>query len=221
MCISFEISCLYLPFVRQLWYRNYLDYSTTMSQLKAEKIYQDFVPVAKYWLKELEYYGQNQFKTNIGQYPWTIGQLYDYLLNGVMEYHFEAIHCCLQRKQGHEKGKKTVKGIAVMLMGKYFPTKMKPGYYSPYQPQQMESIEKTQDLMFRFLKEMHKLAKEIDAAGVVDYKFTHPKFGDLTATEWYRVIEMEFKYFTRYKKKMDLEIRSFTKVDDEDELIDA
>jgi len=188
--------------------------------MKAGKVYNDFLGNAKYWLKELEYYGKNQFKQKVEGEVWTIGELYDFLMNGSYELHFEAIRNCLKKTNGEVKGKKTFIGSIVFSMGSYLPVRIKSAEYSPYQPQQLENPEKTKDMLYRFIKEMQKLSVDIDTAGGNDYAVKHPKFGYLTAIEWYKVIEMQFKYYLRNKKRMDNSIRSYTKEKSSEEFID-
>ena len=178
--------------------------------MSAEKIYQHkFLPVAKYLLKELEYYGENQFKRKTIASEWTIGQLYDHIIQGTNEHHFKAIRNCLDQKGGDLKGGKTFAGYFVFLFGVYPPFKQKgvPGYL----PSQIKNTEKATDMMFGYLKEMQKLANEIDKKGNNSYKVKHRKLGRLTALEWYKLVAIHQKHHLKQKQKIDKILRTFVK----------
>ncbi|MFN3405681.1 MAG: DinB family protein [Cytophagaceae bacterium] len=175
----------------------------------AEKIYKKFLDTAKYLLKELDYYGPNQFKKVPENHGWSIGQVYDHLVNGTRDYYFKEIKNCLDRKNGDEKGDKRFKGTLVFVYGSFPPVKIKGINIYGYEPSQPESTAKMKDEIYKFIKEMQKVAKEIDASGNT-YKTKHPSLGMLTALEWYALIEMHFRHHLRQKKEMDKFLRSFT-----------
>ncbi len=178
--------------------------------MSAEKIYQQkFLPVAKYLLKELEYYGENQFKRKTTASAWTIGQLYDHLIQGTYDNHIRAIKDCLANRNGAAMGGKTIKGGILFGMGGYLPVKIKG--QPDYVPAQIETPEKARDMMYAFLKEMNKLAVEIDKKNDHAYKIKHPKLGRLTAREWYELITMHQKHHLRQKKRIDKILRTFVK----------
>ena len=178
--------------------------------MSAEKTYQnEFLPLAKYLLKELEYYGENQFKRKTIASDWTIGQLYHHQIQGTHDYHFKAIKDCLEEKNGGTKGGKNFLGFLVFLFGGYPPFKIKgvPGYF----PVQIENTAKAKDMMYGFLKEMQRLGLEIDKKGKSNYKIKHRKFGRLTSKEWYKLVVMHQKYHLKQKHKIDKILRTFVK----------
>lgn len=178
--------------------------------MSAEKIYQnEFLPTAKYLLKELEYYGENQFKRKTDASDWTIGQLYHHLIQGSIEQHFKAIRECIDQKNGSSKGGKNIFGFFVFLFGAYPAAKMRgvPGYF----PTQIEDTAKAKDMMFGFLKEMQKLEVEIDKNKDNSYKVKHRKLGRLTAQEWYRLIAMHQNHHLKQKYRIDKILRTFNK----------
>ena len=66
-------------------------------------------------------------------------------------------------------------------------------------------------MMFGFLKEMQKLALEVDKKGQDNYKIKHGKFGRLTAKEWYRLISIHQNHHLKQKKRIDKILRTFVK----------
>ena len=178
--------------------------------LSAEKIYQnDFLPTAKYLLKELEYYGENQFKKKTEVSEWTIGQLYHHVIQGSYDNHFKAIRNCLKKEGGDLKGRKNLIGYFVFITGFYPPIKLQG--LSNYSPSQIENIAKAKDSVYGYLKEMQKIAIEIDKAGEAKYKVKHRNFGRLTALEWYKLIVIHQKHHLKQKKKIDKILRTFVK----------
>ncbi|HSZ24390.1 MAG TPA: hypothetical protein VK766_01665 [Cytophagaceae bacterium] len=177
--------------------------------MRAEKIYQNkFLPVAKYLLKELEYYGENQFKRKTPVSDWTIGQLYHHLIQGSYDFHLKAIRDCLENKNDKQKGGKSFLGYYVFAFGSYPLTKQK-GFTNP--PVQIESPAKAKDMMFGFLKEMQKLANEIDKRGDSTFKVKHEKLGMLSALEWYKLVVLHQKHHLKQKYKIDKVLRTFVK----------
>jgi hypothetical protein len=179
-----------------------------MGLVKAEAVYQQFLKTAKYFLKELDYYGKNQFRRRLEGNPFTVGELYDFLINSTLTYYIPRIDECLFSGSENINGKKSGKGKIVFWYGRY-PAIFKYEEVSAYKPAQPESPEKVKDLMFRFLKIMNKKAQEIDEAEIMN-KVAHPVFGMLSAVEWYRLIEMNFKYHLQAKHELDKVLRSVT-----------
>ncbi len=181
-----------------------------MLNVEAEKIYQQkFLPEAKYLLKELEYYGNSQFRKQTEASKWTIGQIYHHIIQGTYDYHFKAIHNCIEEKGGANKGGKTILGFLVFTFNSFPIFKLKSA--QNYTPIQIENTSKAQDMMFGYIKEMHKLALEIDKKGKSRYKVKHRNFGRLTAIEWYTLIEIHQRHHIKQKQRIDKIIRVFKK----------
>lgn len=185
--------------------------------MMAEKVYQSFLETSKYWLKELDYYGKNQFKTKVVESGWTIGQIYHHLLEYTREYHFSAIEQCIQNRGVVTEKGKTFHGWLVFKSKAYLPIKYKSK--PTLEPQQPIATEKVKDDFYRFLKVMYRLAKEIERTQPVS-KVQHPVFGFLTANEWYFLIYLHFKHHLKQKHKLDRVVRSNYKETVLDELDD-
>jgi hypothetical protein len=177
--------------------------------MQAEKVYKKFLDTAKYYLKELDFYGKNQFKYKPTEKDWSIGQLYDHLINGTYEYHLKQIENCLQKEGGSENGKKKFKGKILFFL-KSFPNMRITGVPATvYTPAQPESPMKAKDELYRFIKVMNQVSKDIDAAGQLNYKVSHPSLGMMTAEEWYMLIEMHFRHHLKQKNRLDEIVRSY------------
>lgn len=188
--------------------------------MSAENTYKQLLPLAKYWLKELDFYGNNQFKKKVTPNGWTIGQIYDHLLMYSQEVHIKAIQECLAKKHIDPKERKTFNGFVQYAYGSYLPFKHKSNPYK--EPGQPLSTEKVKDDFYRFLKLLYKVAKEIDYKKPAA-KVKHPKLGYLSAQEWFQLIEMHFRHHIKQKKKLDNEVRSTsreTEIKDFDDIPD-
>lgn len=178
--------------------------------MQAEKIYKSFVETAKFYLKELDYYGKYQFQKHPLEGQWSIGQLYDHLIHGTHQFHLEQVKNCLEEKNGQIGGKKNFKGKLVFKFNKFI-IKVK-GLNGPeYKPSQPESPAKIKDDLYKFLKVMNKTAREIDEVKTLNYTTSHPTLGMLNALEWFQLIEIHFRHHLKYKKKIDPLVRSHSK----------
>lgn len=183
--------------------------------MSAEKLYQQqFLPTAKYLLKELEYYGENQFKRKTEASTWTIGQFYHHLIQGTTDYHLSAIQECLSSTKENNKRGKTFLGFYVFLLNSFPPFVKLKRSGGDYQPTQIESVLKAKDMMFGFLKEMQKKATEIDAKNNTRSKVRHPYFGALNAKEWYTLSIIHLHHHLEQKNKIDEILRTFVKDED-------
>lgn len=178
--------------------------------MQAEKIYRSFVEKAKYYLKELDFYGKAQFRKKPIKDEWSMGQLYDYLLNGTYSFHLKEVRNCLDKREGETGGKKTFKGKMLFKFNKFF-FKIKGLNKKDYSTDQPDDPKKIQDDLYRFLKFMSRTANEIDSAPDLTYKTRHPDLGMLNALEWYKLIDFNFQYNLKRKKKLDPHVRSLTK----------
>ncbi|MFL5728880.1 MAG: DinB family protein [Cytophagaceae bacterium] len=179
--------------------------------MQADKIYKKFLETAKYYLKELDFYGKNQFRYKPNEKDWSIGQLYDHLINGTYAYHFKQIENCLKKTGGSEKGDKKFKGRMLFFLKSFPSMRIKGVPSSVYTPGQPESPVKVKDELYRFIKSMQSYAKDIDAAGTLTYKVSHPSLGMLTALEWYTLVEMHFRHHLKQKARLDAIVRSYKK----------
>ncbi|MBX9851597.1 MAG: hypothetical protein K2X86_07535 [Cytophagaceae bacterium] len=179
--------------------------------MKAEKVYNRFLKTAKYLLKELDYYGENQFRQKI-ENQWTIGEFYDYLLSTTTNYYIPQVKKSLDTKTGNEEGKKKTKGKIIFWYQRY-PAIFKYKDVVNYKPVQPESAEKVKDNFYRFIKIMNRTAEDIDKSSSAS-KAEHEDFGMLTALEWYQLIEMNFRHQLKIKHEIDRVIRNVS-FDDE------
>lgn len=174
--------------------------------MKADTVYNQFLKTAKYLLKELDYYGENQFRHRISEHLWTIGEYYDFLVNSTLSYYLPHIRECLKSNSSKGEGKKRFKGKFVFWYGR-IPAIMKYEDLSKYKPVQPESPEKMKDTIYKFIKIMSKTAHDIDNSDSKG-KTLHPGFGMLSALEWFKLIEINFAHSMKKKQEIDQVLRN-------------
>lgn len=178
--------------------------------MEADKVYKEFVELAKFYLLELDYYGRYQFTLHPVADKWSMGQLYDALIHGISSYHLKNINDCLDGVNGEAAGKKNFSGKLALNFKKY-PFKVKGKDFLDYTPKQPESPDKIKDDLYKFLKVMNKTASRIDEVKKLDYTVKHPNLGMLNALEWFRLINFYYKEQLKLKKLLDPKVRSFSK----------
>lgn len=180
----------------------------------ALQVYSSFLPDAKHWVEELDYYSKSQFKRVPEGCQISIGQVYDCLIQ--VSYHFlmkNALDCAYGRGTSKEGGK-TFKGWALFHAKGFFYLKPSLGY--DYQAKAPESAVVVKDEMYKFLKLIYKVAQEIEKKNSQE-KLQHPVFGYLSAQEWLALVPMHFAAMKKIKTKIDKSVRSKYVVDELEE----
>ncbi len=180
----------------------------------ALQVYSNFLPNAKHWVEELDYYSKSQFKRVPEGCQVSIGQAYDCLIQ--VSYHFfmkNALDCAYGRGTSKE-GSKTFKGWALFHAKGLFYLKPSLGY--DYKAKAPESAVVVKDEMYKFLKLIYKVAQEIEKKNPQE-KLHHPVFGYLTAQEWLSLVPMHFAVMKKIKTKIDKSVRSKYVVDELEE----
>jgi hypothetical protein len=180
----------------------------------ALEVYNNFLPNAKFWVEELDYYSKSQFKRVPEGCSLSIGQVYDSLIQ--VSYHFymkNALDCAYGRGVV-TSGNKTFKGWALFNAKGFFYLKPDMGYN--YVPKAPEGSLGVKDEMYKFLKLIYKVAQEIDAKKS-EGKILHPVFGNLTAMEWLVLVVKHFEAMRKVKVQIDKSVRSKYVIDDLEE----
>jgi len=180
----------------------------------ALQVYSSFLPEAKKWVEELDYYSKSQFKRIPEGCQISIGEVYDSLIQ--VSYHFfmkNALDCAYGRGTTAQGGK-TFKGWALYsAKGLFY---IKPTLGHGYDAKAPESALVVKDEMYKFLKLIYKVAQEIDKKNSQE-KLAHPVFGYLTAQEWLALVPMHFIAMKKVKSKIDKSVRSKYVVDELEE----
>jgi hypothetical protein len=167
-----------------------------------KEIFYYFEKTARVWLVALNDYTDEQFTRKPGETQWSIGQVYYHLVVGTESFHLRACKKCLENQGEITEGGKTLAGKIVFLLGSFLPAKIHVPPSPEYTPKQPESRAEMREGLRKLIETMRGLAPQIDQASPVQ-KWQHPALGLLNAMEWYRLIEIHFRYHLRQKKRLD------------------
>ncbi len=168
----------------------------------AENIFNKYLKVASIWKSELENYSEEQFTRKPSLESWSIGQVYEHLVNGALNFHVKQIELCLINDENKQE-KKTFIGKLMFFMNSFPPIRIKVPPSPAYTPKQPENKGKIGAGMRLLQKKLQDLSAEIDNA-VHFGKTKHPNLGYLGAKEWYQLIVMHFRHHFLQKKRIDL-----------------
>jgi hypothetical protein len=167
-----------------------------------KNVFDTYLQIAGIWESELEKYSDEQFLMNPSPESWSIGQVYEHLVMGALNYHVKQIEQCLL-SDANQIEKKTFPGILMFSLHSFPPVRIKVPPSPLYTPKQPESKTRIQAGMRLLQKKLQDLSREIEHA-VHFGKTKHPVLGYLGAKEWYQLIVMHFRHHLRQKKRIDV-----------------
>ncbi|RMH63190.1 MAG: DinB family protein [Calditrichaeota bacterium] len=170
-----------------------------------EQTLQAFREVMEVWANALNEYSMDALTLKPDAESWSMGQLYNHLFRGTLDFHLKELRQAASTNQNRRKFK-SVKGFMVFHVIKGFPDiriKVPPSErYTPRQPRQKEEL----------LTDITRLREEIeDVPGILNNgqkgKTAHPAFSYLNAREWFRLIPMHFRHHLAQKERLDAFLR--------------
>jgi hypothetical protein len=169
--------------------------------MPVKNVFDAFVQIAALWESELDRYSDEQFALKPSPESWSIGQVYEHLVTGGLNYHCKQIEqCMLNDENQHEN--KTFLGKMIFLLHAFPPVRIKVPPSPAYTPQQPDNKERIKAGMKLLKLKLQDLSGEIDHA-VHFGKTKHRVLGYLDAPEWYRLIVMHFRHHMLQKKRFD------------------
>jgi len=167
-----------------------------------KNVFNAYVQTALLWESELEKYSDEQFAMKPSPESWSIGQVYEHLVMGGLNYHVKQIEQCMFNDE-NKRENKTLLGKMIFLLHAFPPVRIKVPPSQTYTPQQPENKERIKAGMRLLKKKLQDLSGEIDHAVHVG-KTKHRALGYLDAQEWYRLIVMHFRHHRLQKKRIDV-----------------
>ena len=113
------------------------------------------------WESELEKYSDVQFAMKPFPESWSIGQVYEHLVMGALNYHIKQIEQCLVNDE-NQREKKTFQGKLIFVIHAFPPIRIKVPPSPTYTPKQPESKEKIKAGMRLLQKKLNDLSVEIE-----------------------------------------------------------
>lgn len=165
------------------------------------KYYKLFEDQAKFWMAELSKYNEGPFAKVPENQSRSIGQIYTSMMDHSFETILPAIEKCLANT-GAANGGKSFRGRLSFMRNNLSQSSTKTKFQEKNPSKQPENIMAVRDRIIKLMKEMSELYPRVENAPKSS-KIKHDELGMLNAQEWYRLVELDFKYHLRFKQKID------------------
>ncbi|MEH7400602.1 DinB family protein [Gottfriedia acidiceleris] len=163
-----------------------------MSTIEA---FQRFKVLAFLYLGELDNFSIEQLKRQPSEDEWSIGQMYQHLINSALYMHLRNIeYCIMQSKDAMvSQMEKTREGAAIFEQNGFPSVRIKVPPSPQYTPEQPESKEQLIQGLNTVIHRMEETEPRLEKAPKQN-TVSHPRFGALNAKEWFLLIEMHFRH---------------------------
>lgn len=164
------------------------------------KEFHKFELLAQFYLNELNNYTYEQFIKKPSETEWSLGELYNHIIDTGCK-QLEAARQCQHQPKDTTK-KKNIVGKFVFTCKMIPPVKTKaPKDLAKivFQPSSKEEVRQRMLLFIEKMRESETFVKTIPTL----QKTKHPYFGFLDALEWYQHVELHFRHHLRQKKRIE------------------
>ncbi len=166
-----------------------------------EKALQDFKKVLKLWQEELPRYSPEQLQARPDERSWSMGQLYNHLIDSALNFHLKEVDKCLSSMENSTR-KKNFKGFVICnILNGFPPVKITVPPSESYTPKQPESMEELREGLEKVAKAMEETLPRLSQEKTG--KTAHPAMAFLNAAEWYKLVEMHYRHHLRQKESLD------------------
>lgn len=170
--------------------------------MNAVEALQRFEQTVSYYLHELDGFSMEQLKFQQAEGEWSIGQMYQHLIQSALHMQLRNIEQCLAQSNGSTTTTaKTEEGAAVFEQGSFPPIRIHvppSPQYTPAQPETKEQLIQGLALVIRRMNEIQPSLEEASVQNTV----LHPRLGALNAKEWFLLIEMHYRHHLRQLKRL-------------------
>lgn len=167
-----------------------------------QKTLKQVTDVITIWENELDNYSMEKLIKTPSQDSWSLGQVYNHLINTSLNFHLKQIEKCTISTENQSKNKSMKGVVAYCILGSFPPIKVKvppSDFYTSKQPSSKQEILDGLSLVKRKMGEMYLILDKTKKQG----KTPHPAFSFLNGNEWFKLIEMHFRHHLRQKKRLD------------------
>jgi hypothetical protein len=155
--------------------------------------------IISFWIGALERYSVAELLVKPQDGGWSIGQLYNHLINETAFYIGE-IETCLSNNE-HAKEKMSDEGRKLFQKNCFPDVKLKRPEGNP-EPPQPENKEKLMAEMEKLKLKLHQLGTDIENSRN-NGKTRHPGLLYFNAREWLQFAEMHLRHHLRQKREID------------------
>lgn len=168
---------------------------------KVQKTFLQFEQIANHWIKDIELYTDEQFLMKPDADQWSIGQVYNHLINSALNFHLKQIEICASGKGTVIKGGKKMPGVISYTFGAMPPVRITVPPSPAYTPQQPSSKEEVKEKLKTVIQSVMKIQTEVLQSSPTQ-KTAHPGLGYLNALEWYQLIPMHYHHHRRQQARL-------------------
>ena len=160
---------------------------------------EEFKSEIDHWIKNLEIYHSENLTTIPSEGQWSVGQLYQHLIEDT-DFYLEQIKICFKSVQ-HEEEQETDDARSMFCNNSFPDIRIEGGASHASMPQPAGKAELKEELA-RIRGEMNQLANQF-SDGSVSGKTRHPGLGYFSAQQWLQFAAMHFRHHLRQKKRID------------------
>ncbi|HEY2495116.1 MAG TPA: DinB family protein [Paenibacillus sp.] len=173
---------------------------------------QRFEEIANHYLHELENLSMEQLKRQPSEDEWSLGQMYQHLINSALYMQLRNINNCMTQSEDSiaPPVEKTREGVAIFDQGSFPPIRIQvpaSPQYTPEQPDSKEQLIQGLNTVINRMKEIEPMLEKAPMQNTV----SHPRFGALHAKEWFLFIEMHYRHhllqMERLKKVLENNVK--------------
>lgn len=156
---------------------------------------QRFKDLAFHYLGELDNFSMEQLKRQPSEDEWSIGQMYQHLINSALYMHLHNIENCIMQNKNDivSSSEKTKEGTAIFEQNGFPPIRFKVPASPQYTPEEPGSKEQLIQGLNTVIHRMQETEPKLEMAPIQN-TVSHPRFGALNAKEWFLLIEMHFRH---------------------------
>lgn len=159
---------------------------------------QRFEETVQVYLQELDGFSMEELKYRLAEDEWSIGQMYQHLIQSALYMHLRNIELCLNPAGDGlaSPAGKTTEGMAIFEQGSFPPIRIQvppSPQYTPEQPATKEQLIQGVDTVIQRMRQTEPMLAEASPQHTVP----HPRFGGLHAQEWFLLIEMHYRHHLR------------------------
>ncbi|MEJ8305582.1 DinB family protein [Saccharibacillus sacchari] len=148
------------------------------------------------YLRQIDQLDLEQLRRVPAEDEWSLGQMYMHLAGSALHMQLANAKRCLEAAASGKPSQpllKTPLGEALFEAGSFPPERVKVPPSPQYTPAQPESKEQLRSA----LQQVVACVSEMEASAIADrsgHTQAHPRFGNLTASEWVTVTEMHYRH---------------------------
>lgn len=174
--------------------------------MDTRNVLQQFEQEVDRYIEALAPYDIEQLQLQPAPDQWSLGQMYNHLIQSAQYMHLANIDTCIQRQQAaeqvNEPSFKTYAGEAILDLGSFPPIRVQvppSPTYTPIQPaDKAELLSGLEQVRLR-MRTVEPLLATVNP----QYTVNHPRFGALNAQEWFAIIEMHYRHHWLQKNRLD------------------